>query len=450
MPSFVYRLRDAYERTETEEDGAASNIKPSPPPVHLTQRVDGDQQPAAIALPASFASSQPPTLLYSCCYAICFIPCLLLSAIRLCCRAVRRDNSRANNRTGLVVLTSLLSALITVLMIAALAQDRFAYIHYTAPLVPADATLGSFRYCFSPFASHDSPTCHAIGRHCSAGGHELAALVGHRGESVTCDRFEAFRAFFLLAFLASLSSPIVIALHLWTSHWRQYALTVGVAVVEAVCALLSLVFFLPLLPPSSASAPATSRLASSFWLQFSCLLFALTVAALTSYGERQRRSSRWRSEVEPRSDQAETESVMAAAARKQGKPATEMATTATAGTAAAERLEEGVVVSGVFALGSDVELDLDNFHGDSCNSDTQHDTRDTETVSDVEREYALAAEQRERECESDAAGSGREEEKETARQPVEMHTVGLASAHLDRDSGEAAAERKTTASNRLP
>ena len=448
MPSFVYRLRDSYERTRTEEDGTADKKRQSPPPIHLTQPIDGLQQPAAFAMPSSRAPSSTRSLLLSCCYVLCFIPSLLFSAVRAGCNFVRRSCCRTSNKPSLVLLTSTMSALITLFMVIALAQDRFAHVHYNAPSPPAAATIGSFHYCLSA-PTTDSPTCHTIDRHCTAGGYDLAALVGHRGESVTCERFDAFRAFFLLAFIASLSSPITLALYIVPPHWRHYALVVAVAVVEAACVLLSMIFFLPLLPRSSAAVPATSHLSSSFWLQFSAFLFAIVVAAVTSYEERKRRRDGWRANSGPRSDRAEAESIMAAAARRQGKPITEMAV-ATAGTMAAEQLEEGVVVSGVFALGSDVEHDLDLDHyRDSTSSGGRQYTRDAETVDDVEREYAQTAQEHEANSESGKTGSARSGGKNKSQEQEQMHTVGLAGARPDRASGEAD-ERRRTVGGRLP
>ena len=449
MPSFLYRLRDQYERTETEEQGTAGKTRRSPPPIHLTLPVDGLQhQPAVIAAPSSRPSRPRQPVLYGCCYVLCFIPCLLLSAIRGCYHSVRRPRVRWSDRSTLKLLACLLSALGTLLMLIALAQDRFARLHYDAPSLPSDATLGSFHYCSSPPTTSHPHSCHTIDRHCTAGGYALIALVGHRGESVTCERFNAFRTFFLLAFITSLFSPVTLALYILRPRRIHYAVAVGAAVVEALCVLLSMVFFLPLLPSSSSASPlsASSQLGSSFWLHFTAFIFAVVVAALTSYEERKRRQNEWSAETESRSDRDEAESIMAAAARRQGKPVADMAAT-TAGTAAAEQLEEGVVVSGMFALGSDVEHDLDLDHfADSTSSDGRLHGRTLETVDVVEREYAHTAVEHDGGNESDEAGRGGVRGKEAQ---VEMHTVGLSGVQPEQGSSEAEVRRKT-ASNRLP
>ena len=456
MPSFLYRLRE-YERTDNDDDGAGSKRAYSPQPVHLTQRVDGPQQPVAIAVPSALTSPQPQPLLFRCCYVICFLPCLLFSAARACYRFVTRSDC-GSNLTALVLLASLLSVFITLFMIIALAQDRFARLHYTTPSLPAEATLGSFHYCYTPHPTTTTPnpatTCHTIDRHCTAAHYDLPALVGHRGESVSCERFDAFRALFLLAFIVSLFAPVTFVLYVLRPGGLHYGLAVGVDVVVVVCVVLEMVFFLPLLPPSLATSamPATSTLSSSFWLQFSSMVFAAIVAAVTVYAEKKRRRNGWRrADSVPRSDRAEAESIMAAAARRQGKPVTEM-TVATAGTAAAEQLEEGQVVSGVFALGSDVEHDLDlDSYTDSASSNRRGRTRQHETSDDVEREYAQAADEHDRESESGMAVEGRVEGKEEGKSQVEMHTVGLASAQAEQHSAEGEERRKTmSVSSRLP
>ena len=450
MPSFLYRLRSTYERTDADENGhATSKTRHSPPPVHLTQPVDGIQQPTAPTASASRASSSAQAALFGCCYVLCFVPCLLYSAARATYRATQESCCRSSGRSTLGWLTGLFSALITLLLIIALAQDRFAHIHHHSASPAVDATLGAFRYCYPSVGTAHSMSCHNIDRHCSADGYALQTLVGYHGESVTCKRFDAFRAFFLLAFIASLSSPIALALSIVAPHWRSYVVTVSVAVAEAVCVLLSLVFFLPLLPPSSSAAPASSRLGSSFWLHFSSFVFALVVAALASYEERKRRRREWRAESgsSTDTDRVEAESIMAAAARRQGKPVTEMA--ATAGSAAAERLEEGAVVSGVFALGSDVEAELDLDSYEPTTSDRRLYANKAETGDDVEREYAQAAEEHEEEDDSKSGSGEQPGERAVGQQRAGLRTVGLATEQVEQKSA-GAEERRTTASGKLP
>ena len=283
MPSFLYRLRQcSYERADANEQ---------PPPSTL----DG-LPPVFLAPPSHRPLSGPPS------------PCLPLRAAvspSQCGRALQRCYLDVSYRSWLL-LAAALSALLLLLLLSALCVDEFVIIHSRAADRPPEAVMGAFHYCaLSPASS-----CHRIDQHCAAGGAELTTLLGYSSESGTCSRFDAFRAFFLLAFMLAIFAPFaLLALSRQPGSWRLPFLVTSLHVAVALCSLLSMAFFLPMLPSSSSSsAPAWSRLSHSFWLLLCAFLLALALcSALCIRGKHARWWTRPRHDGGEESDSTEEE-----------------------------------------------------------------------------------------------------------------------------------------------
>ena len=273
MPSFVYSLR-GYEQANTCMGiNSAPHTTPPlppitcPPPVRLARPVD-----------ASAAS-----LLGSC-------RRVTARGFSTCTRRLQRWHWRSGiQSTPFFILSSLLGGLVPIFLLIAAFIDRFVIVQSSSPLLPPVAQVGAFHYCALPPSS--SPECHTIDSSCSAGSLSLSDLLGHEGETVSCSRFDGFRACFLLALILAVVAAVSLCSLLLLSPSRLHRLCFFLYCAVSLLLLLSLVMLLPMLPPSSASA-ASATLAASCWLELTAMPLAVLTAALLCLDSRRRRRER--------------------------------------------------------------------------------------------------------------------------------------------------------------